>query len=151
MTARALGTEVGESPPVAAAEARAAAPARVNSMAAMTHSRLLTVGIDSLLVEVAALLSNAKISLVVVCDAAGLPVGTIAETVLIRHLGLGQADFFSTNAGDVATREIVSCSPDDALVDVLSMMHTRGFIHVLVVDPSNEPIGVLNARNGLRA
>ncbi|MEY4909058.1 MAG: hypothetical protein RL260_2776 [Pseudomonadota bacterium] len=67
-----------ESPPVAAAEARAVAP---------------------LLVEVAALLSSAQISVVVVCDAAGAPLGVITETVLVRRLGLGlgQADFFSAN------------------------------------------------------
>ncbi len=89
--------------------------------------------------------------MVVVCDAAGIALGTITETVLVRRLGLGQADFFSTHAGDVATREIVTCAPDDALSDVLAMMHTRGLVHALVVDPANKPLGVLNARDGLLA
>ena len=144
-------TAAAESPPVAAAEARAVAPARVSATEAVAGSRLLTVGMDALLVEVAALLSNAQISVVVVCDAAGVAIGTITETVLVRHLGLGQADFFSTHAGDVVTRETVVCAPGDSLSDVLAMMHTRGLIHVLVVDPANKPLGVLNARDGLRA
>jgi len=141
---------VAESPLVAAAEAGAVAPARVSALEAVARSRLLTVGTDALLVEVAALLSNAQISVVVVCDAAGLTIGTITETVLVRQLGLGQADFFTTTAANVMTREITACAPDDALSEVLAMMHTRGLIHVLVVDPANKPLGVLNARDGLR-
>ena len=151
MTAPAPGIEGAESPPVVAAEARAVAPARVSALEAVARSRLLTVGMDALLVEVAALLSDAQISVVVVCDAAGLPMGTITETVLVKHLGLGQADFFTTHAGDVATRELTACAPDDSLSDVLAVMHTRGIIHVLVVDAANKPLGVLNARDGLRA
>lgn len=151
MKAPAADTEIAESLTVAAAEAHAVAPARVSALEAVAHSRLLTVGMDALLVEVAALLSSAQISMVVVCDAGGLPMGTITETILVRHLGLGQADFFTTHAGDVATREFTACAPDDSLSDVLAMMHKRGLIHVLVVDPANKPLGVLNARDGLRA
>jgi len=149
--APAPGTEVTESPPVAAAEARAVAPMRVGEVGAMARSRLLTVRVDALLAEVAALLSNAQISVVVVCDAAGRSIGTITETVLVRRLGLGQADFFSTHAGDVMVRETTACSPDDTLSEVLAMMHRRGLVHVLVVGPDNQPLGVLNARDGLRA
>ena len=144
-------TAAAESPTVAAAETRAVAPARVSATEAVARARLLTVQMDALLVEVAALLSNAQISVVVVCDAAGMAIGTITETVLVRHLGLGQADFSTTHAGDVVTREIVACAPEDSLSDVLAMMHTQGLIHVLVVDPTNKPLGVLNARDGLRA
>jgi len=145
------GTASVESPPVAAAEARAAAPARVSVLEAVARSRLLTVGPDALLVEVAALLSNAQISVVVVCDAVGLPMGTITETVLVRRLGLGQADFFTTQAGDVMTGELTACASDDMLSDVLAMMHKRGLTHVLVVDATNKPLGVINPRDGLRA
>ncbi len=151
MTARTPDTQATEGPLVATAEARAAVSARVSAIEAVGRSRLLTVGVDALLVEVAALLSNAQISVVVVCDAAGVPVGTITETVLVRQLGLGQADFFTTHAGDVATRGITTCASDDTLSDVLAMMHEQGLIHVLVVDPANKPLGVLNARDGLRA
>ena len=69
-----------ESPPVAAAEARAAAPARVSSIEAVARSRLQAVS-----------------------------------------------------------------------ADVLAMMHTRGLIHVLLVDADNKALGVINARDGLRA
>jgi len=151
MSATKPDDRVAESPPVAAAEARAVAPARVSAITDVTRSRLLTAGMDALLVDVAALLSSAQISAVVVCDSAGLPLGTITETILVRRLGLGQADFFTTRAQDVMTRDITSCMADDVLSEVLAMMHKRGLNHVLIVDKSSRPLGVLNAPDGLRA
>ena len=140
-----------ESPPVAAAEARAEAPARVSSIEAIARSRLQAVSAQSLLVDVAARLSNAQISVAVVCGADGAPLGVITETVLVRRLGLGQADFFTTQAADVMTRDITVCARDEVLSDVLAMMHRRGLIHVLLVDADNRALGVINARDGLRA
>ncbi len=144
-------TETPESPPVAAAEARAEAPALVSSIEAVARSRLQTVSAQSLLVDVAALLSSAQISVVVVCDADGGPLGIITETVLVRRLGLGHADIFTTHAADVMTSDITVCTLDELLSDVLAMMHTRGLIHVLLVDADNKALGVINARDGLRA
>ena len=142
---------IPETPPVGAAEARAAAPLLVSGIEAIARARLLTVSTDALLVEVAALLSSAQISVVVVCDAAGAAMGIITETTLVRRLGLGQADFFTTRADAVMTPEFTACTPEDLLSDVLAMMHTRGLIHVLLLDAGRKPIGVLNARDGLRA
>ncbi len=145
------GDPVPESPPVAAAEARAVAPLLVSGVEAIARSRLLTVAPGALLVEVAALLSGAQISVVVVCNAAGAASGIVTETTLVRRLGLGQADFFATQARDVMTTEFTACAPEDLLSDVLAMMHTRGLVHVLVLDADRHALGVLNARDGLRA
>ena len=142
---------VPESLPVAVAEERAEAPALVASVEGVARTRLLTVVAGALVVEVAALLSSAQISVVVVCDAAGAAAGVITETILVQRLGLGQADFFTTRAGDVMTSVFTACTPQDVLSDVLAMMHTRGLIYVLVLGADKQPLGVLNARDGLRA
>jgi hypothetical protein len=63
-TALPLGTAADESPQVAAAEARTVAPLLVSSIEAVARSRLLTVTTDTRLVEVAARLSGAQISVV---------------------------------------------------------------------------------------
>lgn len=151
MNADATHTANPESPSVAAAEARTVAPSLVGSIDAVTRTRLSTVGVDALLAEVAALLSGAQISLVVVCDPSGSLVGVITETMLVRQLGYGQAGIFTTRAGDVMTREFTTCSAADSLSEVLAMMHNHGLIHVPVVDVNYKPLGVLNARDGLRA
>ncbi len=144
------GDPLPETPPVATTEARAVAPSLVSGVQGVARERLLTVAPDTLLAEVAALLSGAQISVVVVCDAAGAAMGVITETILVRRLGLGQADFFITRAGDVMTPEFTTCAPDDLLSDVLAMMHTRGLVHVLMLGADKLPLGVLNARDGLR-
>ena len=142
---------ITETPLVAAAEARAVAPLSVSGIEAVARSRLLTVAADALLVEVAALLSGAQISVVVVCDAASAAVGIITETTLVHRLGLGQADFFTKQARDVMTTEFTGCAPADLLTDMLAMMHPRGLIHTLLLDAYRNPLGVLSARDGLRA
>ena len=145
------GGTVPEALPVAAAEARAEAPLLVASLEAIARSRLQTVAADALLPEVAALLSSAQISVVVVCDGGGAAIGVITETTLVQHLARGQADFFTTQAGAVMTPEFTACAVNDPLSDVLGRMHARGLIHVLLLDADRHPIGVLNARDGLRA
>ena len=55
----------------------------------------------------------AQISVVVVCDASGTAIGAVTETLLVRRLGLGQADFFTPRAVEVMTREITVWMPDD--------------------------------------
>ncbi len=145
------GPGAAEPPHVASAEARAMSPELVGGIDAVARSRLLTVGIDALLVEVAHLLSGSQISMVVVCDASGAMVGLITETILVRQLGTGQASFFTTRAGSVMTRDYTVCSAADSLSEVLAMMHQRGLIHVPVVDVDHRPTGVVNARDGLRA
>jgi CBS domain-containing protein len=140
-----------ESPPVAAAEARAVAPGLVSAVEAVARSRLRIVGADALLVEVAALLSSPQISVVLVCGEAGEALGIITETVLVRRLGLGQAGFFTSRAAEVMTPDFTVCAPEDALSDVLAQMHSRGLIHVLLVGVGSTPLGVVTARDGLRA
>lgn len=136
---------------MAAVEAGAVAALLVSGIEAVIRSRLLTVPADTRLVEVAARLSGAQISVVVVCDEAGAAMGTITETLLVRHLGLGQADFFATRADDVMMQEFTTCAPHELLSDVLAMMHARGLVHVLLIGIDKQPLGVLNARDGLRA
>jgi CBS domain-containing protein len=123
----------------------------VSGINAVARSRLFSVAADAPLVEVAAVLSSAQVSVVVVRDAAGAPLGTITETVLVRRLGLGQADFFTTRAVEVMTRAVATCAPQDLLCEVLAKMHERGFNHMLLVDTGNKLLGVVYARDGLRA
>lgn len=54
-------------------------------------------------------------------------------------------------AADVMTRDVAYCGPTDFLPDVLSMMEERGFVHVPVVDENAKPLGVVYARDALRA
>lgn len=140
-----------EGPPVASTEGKAVAPSMVSSIAPVARSRLVTVDTETLLAEVATALANTQISMVVVCDTEGVAVGIITETMLVRQLGFRNADVFTTRAGEVMSREFTTCKPTDSLPAVLGMMHLRGLIHVPIVDADNRPLGLVNARDGLRA
>ncbi len=142
---------IGPAELAAATLADTVKPLLVSSIETVARSRLVTVPVDALLANVAALLSSSQISLVVVCDESGAAVGVITETILVRQLGYGQADLFSTRAGDVMAQDFTVCQADNSLAEVLTMMHQRGLTHVPVLESDRRPIGVVNARDGLRA
>lgn len=122
----------------------------VSSMETVARSRLVTVSVDALLKDVAKLLSNTHISLVVVCEADGRMAGVITKTNVVRRIGHCEGNACTTTAASVMTRDVAFCHPADELSDVLAMMQTRGFVHVPVVDRHMVPSGVINARDALR-
>ena len=138
-------------PSVATADAHSPLPVQVGSIHAVAHARLLRVGIAARLADVAALMSDAQLSLAVVCDLSGSVVGVIPDGVLLHWLGLGHQGIFEATAGDVMTREFTACGTTDSLSEVLAGMHERGLTHVPIVDTENRPRGVVYARDGLRA
>jgi len=123
----------------------------VSSIDAVARSRLVTINVDALLVDVAKLLSNTQITLVVVCDSDGAMVGVITKTNIVQQIGHCRESVGTTAAADVMTRDVTYCRPTDSLPDVLSMMEKRGFVHIPVVDENCKPSGVVNARDALRA
>ena len=123
----------------------------VNKIGALARSRLVTISADALLVEVANLLSDTHISLVVVCDSYGAMVGVITKTNIVQQIGRSCETIGTTVAADVMTRNVTSCRLTRSLLDVLSMMDKSGFVHIPVVDEKSKPVGVVNAGDALRA
>lgn len=123
----------------------------VSSIDSVARSRLATVPADALLMDVAKLLSGAHIGLVIVCNPDGAMEGIITKTNIVERIGhcLGSACIAA--AAEVMTRDVSCCHPSDCLSDVLSMMANRGFVHVPVIDGQSRPLGVVNARDALRA
>jgi CBS domain-containing protein len=110
----------------------------------VTCSRLVSVDVDMPALSVAATLSSTQISLVVVCDTYGKMVGVITKTDIVRWIGRCQGSVCSVIAGDIMTRDVISCNPNDQLLDVLSILYKHGFVHLPVVDENNKSLGVLN-------
>jgi CBS domain-containing protein len=123
----------------------------VSSIEAVAHSRLVTIIVDAPLVHVAKLLADTQVSLVVVCDSERAMVGVITKTDIVLRIGHCRGSACTTAAADVMTRDVAYCRPTDCLPDVLSMMERRGFVHIPVVDENSKPLGVVNARDALRA
>jgi CBS domain-containing protein len=125
--------------------------ALVGSISAITRRRLATVGTDALLPQAAKLLSTTPVSLVVVCDADGRMAGVISKTDIVRTLGRHSEAACAIASGDLMTREVVSCRPDDTLEEVLRMMSAHRLVHVPVIEAGSRPSGVMEARDALRA
>lgn len=123
----------------------------VSSIDALTRSRLVTIDSDALLVDAAKLLSDTQISLVVVCNSDGAVVGVITKTNIVQQIGRCGESARTTAAADVMSRDVTYCRPTDCLPDVLTMMAKCGFVHIPVVDEHSKPLGVVNARDALRA
>jgi CBS domain-containing protein len=123
----------------------------VSSIDAVARSRLATIGLEASLVDVAKRLSDTQIALVVVCDSDATMAGVITETDIVRQIGRCGEGACTTAAVDLMTRDVSYCRPTDSLLDVLSMMEKRGFVHVPVIDEKSRPSGVVNARDALRA
>jgi len=123
----------------------------VTSIDAVSRSRLTTVPVDALLMDVAKLLSGSHIGLVIVCDADGVMAGVITKTNIVQRIGHCLGSACTAAAAEVMTREVSFCHPGDCLTDVLSMMANRGFVHVPVVDGQSRPLGIVNARDALQA
>ncbi|MBK7718780.1 MAG: CBS domain-containing protein [Simplicispira sp.] len=124
---------------------------RVASLSATTRSRLATISRQALLLEAAQRLSETHIGLVVVCEPGGAMSGVIGKSDIVRQIGHCAGSACHTLASNLMTKDVIYCQPTDLLSDVLDLMQKRGLVHVPVLDPEGRPVGVVNARDALRA
>lgn len=122
----------------------------VSSIEAIACSRMATIARDAMLVDVAKLLTQTHIALVVVCNPDRTMAGVISKSDFVRQIGHCAGRACQTAAVDVMTRQVTFCQASDRLADVLLTMQTQGFVHVPVIDGDRKPVGVVNARDALR-
>lgn len=124
---------------------------RVNSLSAVTRSRLATVLRQTPLLQAAQHLSDTQIGLVVVCEESGAMSGVIGKSDIVRQIGHCAGSACRALASELMTTDVIFCQPTDLLADVLTLMHEHGLVHVPVLDAERCPVGVVNARDALRA
>lgn len=122
----------------------------VSSIEAIACSRMTTIARDALLMDVATLLTQTEISLVVVCNPDRTMAGVITKSDIVRQMGRCAGGACQTAAADVMTRQVTFCRAGDRLADVLLTMQTQGLIHLPVIDGDGQPVGVVTARDALR-
>ena len=122
----------------------------VNRIDALARSRLVTITGDALLVEAANLLSDTRISLVIVCDSVGVMVGVITKTNIVQQIARSCQSIGAAVASEVMTPVVTSCRQTDSLLDVMAKMEKLGLTHIPVVGDDSKPSGVVNAGDALR-
>jgi CBS domain-containing protein len=113
--------------------------------------RLAMVGREASVRDAARILANPNTPLVVVCDGAGVAVGVVSKTDIVRALTSGRDDAIGSNAAAIMSSSIHSCDEDQSLQDVWESMGTRRLRCLPVLDGARRPQGVIHARDLARA
>ncbi|HEX6111392.1 MAG TPA: CBS domain-containing protein [Geminicoccaceae bacterium] len=106
-------------------------------------SDVVTTRPDATIAEVARLLKAKRIGAVVVTDADEELCGIISERDLACGLADHGADLLRMRVGDVMTREISTCSPDDGIDRLMRQMTEGRFRHLPVVQ-DGKMIGIIS-------
>jgi CBS domain-containing protein len=123
----------------------------VNQVLPEAQKRLVTIGATALLIDAAKALSNPHIELVVVCESDGKAVGVITKADVVRRITHCRGAECRVNIVAAMTKEMISCHPEDFLVDVWTKMKQHGLRHLPVFDSERRPVGIVNARDALQA
>ncbi|NQV46829.1 MAG: CBS domain-containing protein [Rhodospirillaceae bacterium] len=97
-------------------------------------SEVLTVTPEHLIVEVARIMSDRRISLVVVCSEGGRVLGVISERDLVRAIAVNPAEIEGMAVEDLYTRDVFTCTTKDDARETMRRMHDGRFRHMPVVD-----------------
>lgn len=86
-----------------------------------------------------------------VCDQSEKMIGVITKTNIVRQIGHCEGQACRTLVTELMIRDVAFCHQDDLLSDVLAKMAERGFVHFPGIDDDFRPVGIVNARDALRA
>ena len=122
----------------------------IRSMLPVVSERLIVISTSAPVVEAARLLSGARISLIIICDADGLMSGVVTKADVVRQISHCTGCSCTTMVADIMTRKVVSCRLDHQLVDVWASMRDNALRQIPVVGHDARPVGVLYANDALQ-
>jgi CBS domain-containing protein len=135
-------------------------------------SRVVTVGEDATVQEVAKLLIEERISAVPVVDKAGKIVGIVTESDLMRRAEIGTerhysgwlslladartlaADYVKSHAAsvkDVMTRGVKTAAPDTPLYEIAELFEKHHIKRLPIVSKSGDLVGIVSRANIIQA
>jgi CBS domain-containing protein len=121
----------------------------VANLAQKTAARLATIEDHRSVRDTAEMFSDGKRGLVIVCDGAGLAVGVVSKSDLVRYLAMdGDISGYVTT---VMTRSVIAGSPADELHGTWELMVRRKLQNLPLLAPNRRPVGTLDIRDALQA
>ena len=108
---------------------------------------MITITADDTILAGAKLMVENNIGLLVVTQARpqGQLVGVISERDIIRVIALGRV--LTTPVRDVCTKNVVAVRANSDVAEAAKAMNKHGIRHVVVVDDSDKPVGVVSMRD----
>ena len=98
---------------------------------------------DATVAEVAGLLKARRIGAVVVTDAGGALCGIISERDLARGLADHGVKLLDMHVSQLMTADVVTCTPDDGIAQLMHTMTERRFRHLPVIE-DGRMIGIIS-------
>lgn len=103
-------------------------------------------------VQVAAkLMADANVGFVPVCDKDGKPIGALTDRDIALRIGVEDKLPSNTSVGEVMTRDVIACRPDDDLEDAQQAMIDNQVSRLLVTDNDGKLCGVISLSDLARA
>jgi CBS domain-containing protein len=99
--------------------------------------------------EASRLIAQFGIGLVIVVDDQRNIVGVVSERDIAIGVGKSDVNLADMKVEDLMTKQVVTCNPDESVVDAVYVMNKKGFRH-LILARDQKPIGVPSMRDVLR-
>jgi CBS domain-containing protein len=97
-------------------------------------SEVATVGPDQTLLAAAAELGQRRIGALVVTGPDGSVVGIVSERDIVASIASGGADSLDRPVSEVMTVDVITCSSNDTMEQLMSVMTSQRIRHLPVVD-----------------
>lgn len=106
-------------------------------------STIVTIRPEEQISAVAQILAVNRIGAVLCVSPAGEIVGILSERDIVRGLAAKGAIVLSLPAGELMTRRVVACRPDDTIASVMERMTDGRFRHMPVMEGS-KLVGIIS-------
>ena len=94
----------------------------------------ITIQETDTLASAVAILRDKRIGALIVVDAEGALAGILSERDIVRKLAETPGQTLPQTVADNMTKKVVTCSPQDTLIDVLKQMSAGRFRHMPVLE-----------------
>ena len=107
---------------------------------------VITVGPDLPMRDFARMVVQRKIGAAPVTDGDGNLVGVVSERDIVRGFDAHGGGLTEVSVGELMTKTVISCSPDNSISDVTELMSQHGIRHIAVLD-DGELAGFISIRD----
>jgi CBS domain-containing protein len=107
--------------------------AKVSDVLKQKGSRVMTVAPNQTVASFAEILAQNRIGAAPVTDTRGRLIGIISERDVVRGIAELGASILTHSVEELMTREVETCAPDDAIVELMAIMTNQRIRHLPVV------------------
>ena len=110
---------------------------------------IVTAGPDTPIAEVVATLKAKGIGAVIVTGAGGAPAGILSERDIVRAMPEHGTTLPTMRASDLMTREVVTCTPEHSVDEIMKIMTEGRFRHLPVIE-DGKLVGVISIGDAVK-